>query len=214
MIQPLAALSYKCRRFALAVLASLSGLAMLVSLPAVAGSSVQPADRTSYILFTQGSRSTTMSGSTEDLGRARAVRVGLEGLLYVRQGGAAYVIRDSATLRRAEAIFEPQNRLGGRQAELGSRQAELGKRQATLGAEQARLGLRQAGATPRQQNELGRQQDELGRRQNALGQQQGVLGRQQSVLGREQARLAREADARFRALVAEALQRGVARRVD
>lgn len=214
MIQPLAIMSSKSRSIAVAVIASLSSLAVVIDSPAVAAGFTETEDRTSYVLMEQGGRSTTMSGSTEDLDRAKALRTGLEGLLYVRQGGAAYVIRDPETLRRAEAIFEPQKRLGHRQAELGSRQAELGHRQAALGREQARLGLRQASATPRQQNDLGRQQNELGRRQNELGKQQDVLGRQQNVLGREQARLAREADVKFRALLAEALQRGVARRVN
>lgn len=164
-------------------------------------------DRAAYVLLSQDSRSATMSGSTDDLRRARALRVGREALLYVRQGGAAYVIRDPATLRRAEAIFEPQEAMGARQAELGSRQAALGGRQAALGAQQARLGAQQASASPGRAAELGRRQDELGRQQNALGAQQGALGR-------EQARLAREADAKFRALLAEALRSGAAQRVD
>jgi hypothetical protein len=198
----------------LALLAILSGLFLLTYLPGVAAGTAQPAERMSYVLLSQGGRSSTMSGSTDDLERARALRAGLEGLLFVRQSGTAYVIRDAATLRRAEAIFAPQQAMGSRQAELGSRQAELGSRQAALGAQQARLGLRQAGASPRQQDELGRQQDELGRQQEALGEQQEALGRQQDVLGREQDRLAREAESQFRALLADALQRGVAQRVD
>jgi hypothetical protein len=204
----------KCRSISLAALAALSTLSAGLYSSAFAAGPAQSADRTSYVLFEQGGRNTTMSGSTDDMTRAKALRNGVEGLLYVRQSGAAYVIRDAATLRRAEAIFEPQRRLGEQQAELGSRQAELGSRQAALGAEQARLGLRQAGATPRQQSELGRQQSELGARQNALGQQQHVLGGQQGVLGREQARLAREADAQLRALVEDAIRRGVAQRVN
>lgn len=214
MIHSLVTMSSKCRHISLAVLAALTTLAAPVHVVAAAAAADEPADRTSYVLFEQGGRNTTMSGSTDDLNRAKALRNGAEGLLYVRQGAAAYIIRDAETLRRAEAIFDPQKRMGARQAELGSRQAELGKRQAALGAEQARLGIRQVGATPRQQNELGRQQNELGRRQNLLGQQQDVLGRQQNALGREQARLALEADRRFRALLADALQRGVAKRVD
>lgn len=206
MIEPLAFHTRKLRRFALALAASF-GLFALAQ-PAAA------ADRTSYILFSQGSQSTTMSGSTEDLRRARALRSGGEALLYVRQGGAAYVIRDPATLRRARLVFEPQEALGARQAELGSRQAALGSRQAALGSEQARLGVRQAGASPERAAELGRQQAALGRRQDELGRQQDSLGKQQSALGREQARLAREADSKFQALLADALKRGLARRVN
>ncbi|MGE5562112.1 MAG: hypothetical protein ACM3ZV_02255 [Bacillota bacterium] len=194
------------RRIAFAGLAALSALAM--SSPAVAG------DGTSYVLFTPGSESVSMSGSTDDIRRARALRAGDEALLYVRRGGAAYVIRDPATLRAARALFQPQEAVGAQQAELGSRQAALGARQAELGAEQARLGARQADATPREAAALAAQQAELGRRQGELGDHQGALGEQQGALGREQARLARIANEKLQALLADAIRRGLAQRVD
>ncbi|HEV2747681.1 MAG TPA: hypothetical protein VGW34_10330 [Allosphingosinicella sp.] len=202
-----------CRRIALAVAAALSAIGPVVP-GGAAASTAEAADRASYVLLAPGSRSSTMSGSMEDLRRAQSLRAGREGLLYVRYGGAAYVIRDAATLRRAQAIFEPQEALGARQAELGSRQAALGSRQAKLGAEQARLGARQASASPDRADELGRQQDALGRRQDALGEQQDALGRQQDALGREQDRLGRAAEAKFRALLADAVRRGLAQRVN
>jgi hypothetical protein len=213
VIQPLAILSRRCRGTILAMLPALAGIALLMSSPAIAGGD-ESADRTSYVLLAQGGQSSTMSGSTADLRRARDLRRGQEALLYVRHQGSSYVIRDDAMLRRAEQIFEPQRRLGARQAQLGSRQAALGSRQANLGAQQARLGAQQAGASPRHAVELGRQQSELGRQQNELGQQQHALGSQQNALGQEQHRLAREADARFRALLADALRNGVAQRID
>ena len=202
------------RRIALAVLAALGGLAVPLHHAAAGASSVQSSDDTAFILFGPGSRSTSMNGSTDDLRRARALRAGLEGLLYVRQDGAAYVIRDAATLRRAEAIFAPQQAMGARQAELGSRQAELGSRQAALGAQQARIGAQQAAASPGKAEQLGRRQDELGRQQDELGRQQDALGRQQDALGREQDRLGREARSRSRVLVADAIRDGLAQRVD
>ena len=214
MIEPLATLTFKGFRIAFAALAALSGLALLIQPPAVAAGRARSGDGAAYVLMSEGSRSTTMSGSMADIERARALRVGLEGLLYVRDKGVAYVIRDAATLRRAKAIFGPQEALGARQAELGSRQAALGARQAALGADQARLGARQAAASPRLSEELGRRQDALGRQQDALGRQQETLGREQEALGREQERLSREAEGKFRALLAEALRSGVARRID
>lgn len=214
MIEPLAILSSKRRRIALAAMAMLSGLIVPIQPAAIAAATVQPGEHISYVLLPAGSQSSMMSGSTDDLRRARALRVGREGLLYVRQQGAAYLIRDAATLRRAEAIFEPQQALGARQAELGSRQAALGSRQAALGAEQARLGARQAGASPKRAEALAGRQSELGRQQDALGRQQDALGRQQDALGREQDRLGRQAQASFRALVTDAIQRGVAQRMN
>jgi hypothetical protein len=202
-------------RLAVAALLAFAAPAPIHSAAVAATNAVEPAtDRLSYVLLAPGSGNSTMSGSMDDIRRARSLRTGREGLLYVRQGAAAYVIRDAATLRQAELIFEPQQALGTQQAELGSRQAALGQRQAQLGAEQARLGSQMADASARRAGELGRQQGELGRKQNVLGEQQNALGQQQAALGREQARLGRLAQTKIRALVADAIQRGVAQRVD
>jgi hypothetical protein len=201
------------RRITLSALATLSCLVAPIAPPALATSTEQ-SDRATYVLLAPGSRSSSMSGSTEDLRRARALRSGSQGLLYVRYRGAGYVIRDTATLRQAEAIFAPLHALGARQAELGSRQAALGERQGRLGAKQGRLVVQQANASPRRAAELGRQQNALGRRQSELGEQQSVLGRQQDALGREQSRLARLADEKFAALLVDALRRGTAQRID
>lgn len=201
-------------RIILAALGAACCLAAVSHPTAIQAAAVQSAERTSYVLFSAGEGSVSMSGSTDDIERARAVRMGDEPLLYVRHGGASYVIRDAATLRRAHALFEPQRVLGERQAELGSRQAALGSRQAALGADQARLGARQANASARERGELGRQQGELGRRQSELGEQQSALGRRQAALGREQARLGREANAALQLLVADAIRSGTAHRLD
>ena len=200
-------------RVALAGLAALSALNLTHAPMAVAGT-VQSADRVNYVLFASDSDSTTMSGSTEDIRRARAVRSGHEALLYVRQGNAAYVIRDPATVRQAKAIVKPQEELGARQGELGARQGELGKKQGELGAQQGRLGALQANATPREAAELGRQQGELGRLQGELGKQQGELGRLQGELGREQSRLAKIAQGQMGELLSDAIRRGLAQRID
>ena len=196
------------RRIGLAAVAALSALSMAIAPAAIA------TDSPSYVLFSPGTDSVSMSGSTDDIRRARQLRSGNEALLYVRQGGSAYVIRDPATLRQARAIFKPQETLGVRQAELGSRQAALGAEQAKLGARQAQLGLRQANATPREATELARQQGELGRQQGELGRRQGELGQQQGALGREQARLGAIARDQFAALLADAMRRGLAKRVN
>jgi hypothetical protein len=171
-------------------------------------------DRLTYVLLTGGDGSAMMSGSSEDIRRARSLQAGNAPLLYVRQNGAAYVIRDPAILRRAETIMQPQRELGKRQGELGRQQGALGRQQGELGRQQGELGRQMADARVRELGELGRQMGELGRRQAALGEQQAVLGRQQAALGREQARLAELAQPKFRALVDEAIRRGLAQRLD
>jgi hypothetical protein len=66
----------------------------------------------------------------------------------------------------------------------------------------------------REVGDIARQQGELGRRQAELGTQQAALGQRQAELGRQQARLAELALPQIRALVDEAIRRGVAQRVD
>ena len=171
------------------------------------------ADGFSYVFFADGSSTSVVNGNWDDMGRARALRAGDAPMLYVRQDGAAYVIRDPGLLARARAIMAPQQELGRRQGELGKKQGELGRRQGALGAEQGRLGRMMAEARLRELGELGRRQGELGRQQGELGKQQGELGRQQGLLGKEQARMAKLAQPKIRALVAEAIRRGLAQRV-
>jgi bla regulator protein blaR1 len=180
------------------------------AIPGAAASAAQSADHLSYVFFAPGSRTSTMSGSADDMSRARSLRPGNEGLLYVRHGDITYLIRDAATLRQVQVILEPQEAVAAQQQELGSRQVALGLRQGELGAEQGRLGRQQAEASPSRASELGRKQSELGRQQSELSRQQADLGTQQAALGREQSRLAHLAAAKLRALLAEAVHSGVA----
>src|SRR5690349_16440894 len=112
---------------------------LLIAVAPVQAASADPADRLSYVLLDGSGSSSMMNGSTDDWRRAEAYRAGQAGLLYVRQDGAAYVIRDADILRRARTIMQPQKELGARQGALGRQQGKLGHRQGALGAEQARL---------------------------------------------------------------------------
>jgi hypothetical protein len=171
-------------------------------------------DGLSYVLMTGKNGSNTMiSGSWGDAERASVLRAGDGPLLYVRQNGVSYVIRDPAILRQAEAIMAPQQELGRRQGALGGKQGELGKRQGALGSEQARLVSRMANSTAREMGEIGKQMAALGQRQSALGEQQSALGRQHAELGRQQAQLAEQAKPKLRALLLQAIQSGAAQRV-
>ena len=187
---------------------------LLLALAPVPALAAQSADRMSYVLMTGNGTSSMMSGSSDDLDHVKSLRAGNAPMLYVREGGSAYVIRDAALLRRADVIMKPQRDLGARQGELGQQQGELGRRQGTLGAEQGRLGRLMADTPPRRMGALGTQMAELGRRQSDLGKQQAALGSRQAALGREQARIAELPKPQFRALVADAIRRGLAQRVD
>ena len=171
-------------------------------------------DELSYVFYSNGGDSSTGSAELRDFQVAHRHRAGNSPMLYIRQGGASYVIRDPAFLRRAQAIMQPQQELGARQGKLGQQQGELGRRQAAVGQQQGQLGRQMADATARRMGDLGVRMAALGRQQAALGEQQAALGAKQAELGRQQARLAELAQPKFRALVAEAIQRGAAQRVD
>lgn len=134
----------------IATLASLAVLAgALISSPSLAAEAGRSSGAWAYVLFAPGSQSISMSGSMDDVRRAKSFRSDSEGVLYVRQGASAYLIRDADTLRKAQALFEPQKALGAQQGELGSRQSALGCQQSRLSAQQAQIGRRQAGSSPR-----------------------------------------------------------------
>ena len=204
----------RTRAILLLMLAAFGAAPLLFQPSPAHAETARSSDPLSYVLLHEGTNSSSMSGSMDDLRRAQNLRSGQEELLYVRQGDAAYVIRDAATLRQARDLFKRQEELGERQGELGSKQAALGERQAKLGEQQARLGALQANASASWQAELGRQQGELGRQQGELGRQQGILGQQQGELGRQQGELARIASRKLRILIADALRRGLAQRVN
>lgn len=159
-----------------------------------------------------------MNGSTGDLREAKRHRNGGDAIWFER-GGKAYVIRDAATIEAAKDLFEPQDRLGGQQAELGERQAKLGEQQARLGEEQAEIGARYAELGARQaelsaelmrlgdqgkseeeierrerelEEEQRRLENEIGGKQRELAARQSELGRQQRELGRQQSELGRQ----------------------
>lgn len=182
--------------------------------PAMTASAHPNEGSSAFVLFSPGSRGAEMSGSMEDVRRANSLRNGGEGLLYVRHGSSAYVIRDAAILRKAKSFFEPEEALGARQTELGSRQTALGQQQSRLGAEQAAISSRLASSSPEEAERLDRQEETLSREEEALGKQQEALGRQQEAIGREQDRLSRVATEQVESLFAEALSSGLARRVD
>ncbi|HEV7671071.1 MAG TPA: M56 family metallopeptidase [Thermoanaerobaculia bacterium] len=173
---------------------------------------------------------TTMSGSSSDVRRARALRKGNEDLVWFRRDGQEYVIRDAAAARAAWETFRPVDELGEKQGELGSRQGKLGAQQGLLGAKQGELGAKQGelgfrqarldqddekevAKLDRQMEDLGRQQDELGRQQEELGKQQEKLGDQQEELGRQQEEASRIAEKKIQQLTDDAITRGLAEKV-
>jgi len=154
---------------------------------------------------------------------------------------AATVQKAKAFWAPQEALGRQQEELGRQQEALGAKQEELGRQmeqvrvpvpelKAELLKIQARLDqLHKNGATQEElgelqealgdlqgklgelQGEAGGQQGAIGGKQGELGAQQEKLGEQQEKLGEEQARLAEEASRKMKALIDNALAKGLAK---
>ncbi|WP_164017548.1 M56 family metallopeptidase [Pyxidicoccus trucidator] len=172
-------------------------------------------DDSSYVLLADNMA--MMNGSTVDLNLAGMFKKPGQELLYVRQKGNAFIIRDASTLNAVRTALQPtrdlgkaQGDLGGKQGELGRQQGELGHKQGELGLKQSALGLKQAelahkqagihleerraDALPdaereRREAELKKQEQALEQEMAALEKQQEALNEQQEALGREQEKL-------------------------
>lgn len=170
-----------------------------------------------YVIVTGDT--TTMSGSTEDLRRVRAMRGRISGdYIWFRRDGKAFLIRDAGILKAAAKLLEPQHELGRQQDELGRQQGELGELQAKLGEKQGGVRttpaeldreieklkekLRGAGTAEELgdvqamladlQAKIADKQSHVGDQQAKLGEEQAKLGERQAELGEKQAKLGEE----------------------
>jgi hypothetical protein len=116
-----------------------------------------------YVLFLDDNH-TNMSGSTRDLESARRYRRGGERILWFRQGGREYVVRDPSVIEQVVNLWEPVNVIGAEQGKVGQRQGELGARQGEIGARQGRVGAEQ-GAIGAKQGAIGDRQGKLAARE-------------------------------------------------
>lgn len=182
-----------------------------------------------YVRIRGKGERTVMNGSTDDLEEARRAIAGQGDALWVRQGGARYLIRDPETLARFDALIAPIRELGDQQGALGQRQGALGQQQGKLGQEQGELGQRQArlalaaaqramdggsrdesASEKREQAELAARQKALGERQEGLSRRQADLSQQQAVLSTRQAEASQRANEGLKHLLATAFASGVA----
>ncbi|MEA9554517.1 hypothetical protein VC273_00830 [Xanthomonas nasturtii] len=185
------------------------------------------ADQDAYVLIQDGEA--LMHGSTEDLARARRLAGSTGALLWFRNGGKSYVVRDAATLQRIRVLYAPVSQLGEAQGALGERQGRLGEQQAALGMQMAAVAERDAAAAVAQTRaSLARdtaaarpatsttQQANAARQRStqqqieALATQQQALAAQQADLATQQAAASARADGQARHAMREAIRNGLA----
>jgi len=196
-------------------------------------------DGLEYILLADDSH-TTMSGNTRDLRRVQKLRHGNEPMLWFREAGKEYLVRDAATIQQAMAAWKPVSELGEQQGELGRQQGELGRRQGQIGMRQGQLGARQGelatreaaidvradseSLTPAERDQVNAERKEIRKQMRALerdirsaetpmrdlGGQMEVLGRQMEALGNKMEAASRKATAEMHAIVTRAIASGIA----
>jgi hypothetical protein len=195
-----------------------------------------------YVFLHEGDN-ISMSGDTRDIERARRLRQGNEPLLWVRDGGQDYVIRDAALLKQFDALWKPVEELGEAQGKLGKQQGEYGRQQGQYGAQQGLLGTRQGTLSVReaslslrenndsltdddraqiarqrreirnQMRNLEKQMHALERPMKELGDKMDALGRQMEVLGHKMEAASHKAMGEMRATVKRAISSGTAKPV-
>ena len=176
------------------------------------------ADELNYVLFVSDT-DTMMSGSMDDIRRARRFKQDGQQLLWFRQGGREYIVRDAGVLAQARALFsevsaigEEQGVVGGKQGEIGALQGDIGAKQGEVGAEQGKIGERQGRIGERQgrlaAQEAGRTRTDSGRdafehERRQLDDEMRALDEDMRVLDRKMRELdkpMRELDDRMRVL--------------
>lgn len=195
-----------------------------------------------YIYF-RDADSITMAADTVDLERLRKLRQDKEPMLWFRDAGHEYVIRDQPMLKQVEAVWKPVRDLGQVQGALGTKQGALGRQQGALGTKvgvlgtrQGTLGVREAtldmrerneSLTPAQSAEIAQQRRELQKQQRALdaemraldkpmrelGDKMEEIGRQMDIVGRQMDAASTKATSEMRVLMRQAIASGAAKQV-
>ena len=107
---------------------------------------------------------TTMSGQSRDVERARSLRNRGEDLLWFFLDGKEYVVRDRGVLEQVQDLWGPVQRIGAEQGAIGAKQGEIGAQQGAVGARQGSIGAEQ-GAIGARQGEIGARQAQLASRE-------------------------------------------------
>lgn len=161
-------------------------------------------DDLNFVYFSGENDQTSMSGSRGDMTRARSFRRSNERLLWFRQDGEEYIVRDPRVLREVEELWEPVSRIGSKQGEIGTKQGVIGTEQGKFGAKQGEVGARQGivgarqgvvaaqlgllaareaqGLSTADRREIERQRETLTRDMRALDREMEELGREMRAL--------------------------------
>jgi bla regulator protein BlaR1 len=193
-----------------------------------------------YVFFLDES-SVAMSGSMEDLERARGLRGSRDGeLLWLRKGNKEYVVRDPSVLEPIRELHASLGESGDGQDEVGRKEEELAREQDRLAAEEDELSARAEALTGERERlaedtrgddenkeEMARNLERLATEARRMEQQRGEreqeverldamldeLSAKQDKIGEEAERVSERIEQQIREILEQALRSGIAERV-
>ena len=152
----------------------------------------------------------TMSGSTRDITRARSFRQGSGPLLWFREGGQEYVVRDPDTLAQLDAVWKPgreldlaeekldrqNDALDGKRDQLDTKRDELESRRDALSDRESDLADRASddSVSPATRADLAKQRRNLQQQQQALAGELRALERPMKELRAQMDAIQRQLD--------------------
>jgi hypothetical protein len=153
----------------------------------------------------------TMSGSSKDIARARSFKQGGGPMLWFREGGQEYVVRDPDTLAQLEAVWklgreldaaeeklDRQNEsLDSKRDQLDAKREELESRRDVLADRESDLADRASedSVSPAAKAELAKQRRNLQQQRQALADELRALERPMKELGSQVDAIQRQLDA-------------------
>jgi bla regulator protein BlaR1 len=236
-------------RLRLVEIGLLAVLGLLVPISPVAAETcddddaVAGADEDLNYIYFHDDNTTSMSGKVSDIDRARRHKQPNERIVWFRDGGHEYVIRDPAMIKEVDTLWRPVKEIGDVQGKLGSQMGELGRRMGELGSQQGLLGTRQGTLSTREATLSIRESNgslsdakraELARLRTALKQQMRdlekqmralekpmrelearmePLSREMDVLGKKMEVVSRKAQGEMRTVFRRAIASGIAKQV-
>lgn len=202
----------------------------LIRALAVVGLLAAPAaaeGRDGYAYLSGNGSSITMSGDSRDVPRIRSLKQGNAPVLWFRDGGREYVVRDPDTLAQLDAIWKPSRKLDDAEAALDRKEEEIDRKRDQLDARRDQLESRREALADRaadldhddkQRRELQQQQQALGDEIRGLDApmkdlraQTAALRRQIDALRQEQKAASAKEQVELRALFRRAITAGTAK---
>src|SRR4029079_14101313 len=111
----------------------------LTQAPGMAAAERAPETRDHSYAYVRNGGDITMSGSSWDIARARSFKQGSGPLLWFREGGQEYVVRDPDTLAQLEAVWKPGRELDAAEETLDRQNDSLDSKRDQLDARREEL---------------------------------------------------------------------------